>query len=71
MQTLRHEAATAQQQLQFYQAQHPTIAVPNDLSSTAKDKEDTEQEDENRMETLPYQEDELDSDDEETAHPIN
>ena len=71
MQTLPHEAATAQQQLQFYQAQHPTTAVPEDLSPTSEEEEDTEQEDENQMETLPYQEDELDSDDEETAHPIN
>ena len=68
---LRHEAATPQQQLQFYQAQHPTTAVPDDLSPTAEDEEDTEQEDEHRMETLPYQEDELDSDDEETTHPLN
>ena len=68
---LRHEAATAQQQLQFYQAQHPTTAVPDDLSPTAEDKEDTEEEDEHRMETLPYQEDELDSDDEETTQPLN
>ena len=71
MRTLRHEAATAQQQLQFYQAQHPTTMVPDELSPTAEDEEDTKQEDENRMETLPYQEDELDSDDEETTHPIN
>ena len=71
MRMLRHEAATAQQQLQFYQAQHPTIAVPDDLSPTAEDEEDTKPEDENRMETLPYQEDELDSDDEETTNPIN
>ena len=42
MRTLRHEAATAQQQLQFYQAQHLTTAVPDDLSPTAEDEEDTE-----------------------------
>ena len=71
MRTLRHEAATAQQQLQFYQAQHPTTAVPDDFSPPAEDEEDTEQEDDTRMETLPYQEDELDSNDEETAQPIN
>ena len=71
MRTLRHEAPTVQQQLQFYQAQHPTTAVPDDLSPTAEKEEDIKQEDENRMETLPYQEDELDSDDEETTHPIN
>ena len=71
MRTLRHEVAIAQQQLQFFQAQHPTTAVSDDLSPTAEEEEDTEQEDENRMETLMYQEDELDSDDEETAHPIN
>ena len=71
MRTLRHEAATAQQQLQFYQAQHPTTADPDDFSPPAEDKEDTEQEDDTRMETLLYQEDELDSDDEETAQPIN
>ena len=71
MRTLRHEATTAQKQLQFYQAQHSTTAVPNDLSPTAENEEDTEQEDEIRMETLPYQEDELDSDNEETTHPIN
>ena len=71
MRTLRHEAATAQQQLQFYQAQHPTTAVPDDFSPPAEDEEDTEQEDDTCMETLPYQEDELDSDDEETAQPIN
>ena len=71
MRTLRHEAATAQQQLQFYQAQHPTTAVPDDFSPPAEDEEDTEQEDDTRMETLPYQEDELDSDDEEMAQPIN
>ena len=68
---LRHEATTVQQQLQFYQAQHPTTEVPDDLSPTAEDEEDTELEDENRMETLPYQEDELDSDDEETTNPLN
>ena len=71
MQTLRHEAATAQQQLQFYQTQHPTIAVPDDFSPPAEDEEDTEHKDDTRMETLPYQEDELDSDDEKTAQPIN
>ena len=71
MRMLRHEAATAQQQLQFYQAQHPTTAVLDDLSPTAEDEEDTEQEDEYRIETLPYQEDELDSDDEETTQPLN
>ena len=71
MRMLRHEATTAQQQLQFYQAQHPTTAVPDDLSPTVEDEEDTEQEDEHRMETLPYQEDELDSDNEETIHPLN
>ena len=71
MQTLRHEAATAQQQLQFYQAQHPTTAVPDDFSPPAEDEEDTEQEDDTHMETLPYQEDELDSNDEEMAQPIN
>ena len=53
MRTLRHEATTAQQQLQFYQAQHPTTAVPDALSPIAEEEEDTEQEDENRMETLP------------------
>ena len=71
MRTLRHEATTAQQQLQFYQAQHPTTAVPDDFSPPVEDEEDTEQEDDTRMETLSYQEDELDSDDEETAQPIN
>ena len=71
MRMLRHEAATAQQQLQFYQAQHPTIAVPDDLSPTAEDEEDTKQEDENRMETLPYLEDEFDSDNEEMTNPPN
>ena len=71
MWTLRHEAATAQQQLQFYQAQHPTTAVPDDFSPPIEDDEDTEQEDDTCMETLPYQEDELDSDDEEMAQPIN
>ena len=69
MRRLRHEAATAQQQLEFYQAQHPTTSIPDDLSPIEEDKEDIEQEDENRMETIPYQEDELDSDDEETANP--
>ena len=71
MRMLRHEAATAQQQLQLYQAQHPTTTVPDDLSPTVEDEEDTEQEDENRMETLSYQEDELDSDNEETTNPLN
>ena len=71
MRTLRHEAATAKQQLQFYQAQHPTIVVSDDFSTPAEDEEDTEQEDDTRMEILSYQEDELDSDDEETAQPIN
>ena len=71
MQMLWHEATTTQQQLQFYQAQHPTTAVPDDLSPTTEDEEDTEQEDEHRMETLPYQEDELDSDDEEMTHLLN
>ena len=69
MRRLRHEAATAQQQLEFYYAQHPTTSIPDDLSPIEEDKEDTKQEDENRMETIPYQEDELDSDDEETANP--
>ena len=71
MRMLQHEAATVQQQLQFYQAQHPTTAVPDDLSPTVEDEEDTEQEDEIQMETLLYQEDELDSNDEETANPLN
>ena len=71
MRMLRHETATAQQQLQFYQAQHPTTAIPDDLSPTKEDKEDTEPEDDNRMETLPYQKDELDSDDEETTNPLD
>ena len=68
---LRPEAPTAQQQLQFYQGQHPTTVVPDDLSPTAEDEEDSEQEDEHQMETLPYQEDELDSDNEETTNPLN
>ena len=71
MRTLRHEAATAQQQLQFYQAQHPTTVVPDDFSPPIEDKEDTKHEYDTRMETLSYHEDELDSDDEETAQPIN
>ena len=71
MQTLRHEAATAQQQLQFYQATYPTIVVPDDFSPHTEDEEDTKQKDESRMETLLYQADELDSEDEETALPIN
>ena len=71
MRMLQHEAATTQQQLQFYQAQHPTTAIPDDLSPTEEDEEDTELEDENRMETLPYQEDELDSDDEETTNLLD
>ena len=71
MRTLRHEVATASQQLQFYQAQYPTTAVPDDFSPNAEDEKDTEQEDESRMETLPYQADKLDLEDEETAHPIN
>ena len=71
MWTLRHEAATAQQQLQFYQAQYPTIAVPDAFLPDAEDEEDTEQEDASRMETLPYQPDELDSEYEEIAQPIN
>ena len=54
MQMLRHEAATAQQQLEFYRAQHPTTLIPDDLSPTEEDKEDTEPEDENRMETISY-----------------
>ena len=66
---LRHEAATAKQQLEFYRAQHSTTSIPDDLSPTEEDEEDTELEDENRMETIPYQEDELDSDDEETTNP--
>ena len=69
MRMLRHEAATAQQQLQFYQAQHPTTLILDDLSPTEKDEEDTEPEDKNRMETLLYQEDELDSDNEEMTNP--
>ena len=69
MRMLCHEAATTQQQLQFYQTQHPTTSIPDDSSPTEEDEEDTEPEDENWMETLPYQEDELDSDDEETTNP--
>ena len=71
MQMLRYEAATVQRQLQFYQAQHPTTAIPEDLSPTEEDEEDTKLEDENRMKTFPYQEDELDLDDEETTNPLN
>ena len=71
MRTLRHKAATAQQQLQFYQTPYPTTAVPDAFSPDAEDEEDTEQEDASRMETLPYQPDELDSEDKETAQPIN
>ena len=71
MRMLRHEAATVQQQLQFYQAQHLTTAVSDDLSSTAEDEEVTKQEDENQMKTLQYKEDELDLDDEETTNPLN
>ena len=69
MNRLRHEAATAQQQLEFYRAQHPTTLIPDDLPPIEEDEEDTEQEDKNQMETIPYQEDEMDSDDEETANP--
>ena len=71
MWTLRHEATTTQQQLQFYHAQYLTTVVPDAFSLDAKDEEDTEQEDPNRMETLSYQPDELDSEDEETALAIN
>ena len=69
MRRLRHGAATAQQQLEFYFAQHPTTSIPDDLSPIKEDEEDTKQEDKNQIETIPYQEDELDSDDEETANP--
>ena len=69
MRRLRHEAATAQQQLEFYRAQHPTTSIPDNLSPIEEDEKDTEPEDENRMETIPDQEDELDSDDEETTNP--
>ena len=71
MRMLRHEAATVQQQLDFYRAQHPSTLIPDDLSPTEEEKEDTEPEDKNRMETIPYQEDELDSDNEETTNPPN
>ena len=54
MRMLRHEVATAQQQLQFYQAQNPTTLILDDLSPTKEDEEDTEPEDENRMETIRY-----------------
>ena len=70
MRRMRHEAATVQQQLEFYQAQHPTTPIPNDLSPIEEDEEDTEQEDENWMETIPYQEDKLDSDNEETTNQV-
>ena len=63
--------AAAQQQLEFYRAQHLTTSIPDDLSPIEEGEEDTELEDENRMETIPYKEDELDSDDEETANPPN
>ena len=69
MRMLRHEAATTQQQLDFYRAQHPSTLIPDDLSPTEEEEEDIEPENENRMETIPYQEDELDSDDEETTNP--
>ena len=69
MNRLQHEAATAQQQLEFYRAQHPTTSIPDNLPPIEEDEEDTEQEDKNRMETIQYQEDEMDSDDEETANP--
>ena len=54
MNWLRHEAATTQQQLEFYCAQHPTTSIPDDLPPIEEDEEDTEQEDKNRMETIPY-----------------
>ena len=69
MRMLRHEAATAQQQLEFYRAQHLTTLILDDLSPTEEEEEDTELEDKNQMETIPYQENELDSDDEEMANP--
>ena len=71
MNRLRHESATAQQQLEFYRVQHPTTSIPDDLPPIEEDEEDTEQEDKNWMETIPYQKDEMDSDDEETANPPN
>ena len=69
MRRLQHEAATTQQQLEFYCAQHPTTSIPDNLPPIKEDEEDTKQEDENRMETIPYEEDEINSDDEETANP--
>ena len=71
MNRLRYELATAQQQLEFYHVQHPTTSIPDDLPPIKGDEEDTEQKDENRMETIPYQEDEMDSDNEETTNPPN
>ena len=71
MNWLRHELATAQQQLEFYRIQYQTTSIPDDLPPIEEDEEDIEREDENRMETIPYQEDEIDSDDEETANPPN
>ena len=71
MNRLRHESATTQQQLEFYRTQHPTTTIPDNLPPIEEDEEDIEQEDENRMETIPYQVDELDSDDEETTNPPN
>ena len=59
MNWLRHESATAQQQLEFYRVQHPTTSIPDDLPPIKEDEEDTEQEDE------------MDSDDEEIANPPN
>ena len=69
MRRLRHEVATMQQQLEFYRTQHLTTSIPDNLPPIEEDKEDTEQEDKNRMETIPYQEDKMDSNDEETANP--
>ena len=53
MRMLRHEAATTQQQLEFYRAQHPTTLIPDDLSPIEEEEEDTKPEDENRLETIP------------------
>ena len=71
MNRLLYESATAQQQLEFYRVQHPITLIPDNLPPIKEDEEDTEQKDENRMETILYQEDEMDSDNEEIANPPN
>lgn len=72
MRQLRQDLSIAEQQVAFYRTQHPDTPLPEGIAPTTdedEDEVDTTANDD-RLETLPYQEDEADSEDDDDVPPL-